>query len=223
MSLAPRATIMASCLFLGVSLGLCLQVLRITATPQEFRSLARLSMLAPDDLPQEIRRPDQTEEDISKNFHAIKQALESPILQRRTLERVRLLHPELKDRTVHIQVAQAKATRVLNVLSTSTDPRYSKIFLDVLLEEFLAFTTHTRPHPTDAVLAQIFSSFGLADPKAAVRERATTAAENIVEWEIPLFVGLIGGGVLGAATGSFARGRILPPPTLAQSPSSASL
>lgn len=107
--------------------------------------------------------------------------LESEELSRRTLERMRLRFSELKPRNVDISVRQPRGSSHFYVLAQSGEPSYTQLFLDLLLDEF-----SVADHP-----------FG----KVVVQERATVAAEQTENWNLPLTVGVIVGGFIGIVFG----------------------
>jgi myosin heavy subunit len=52
---------------------------------------------------------------------------------------VRRLHPDLKDSEVEIHVTQTRGSTIFNVLATGREPSYTRIYLDALLDECVAF------------------------------------------------------------------------------------
>lgn len=65
--------------------------------------------------------------------------LNSGELRRRALERMRGEHPELKEIDVDIKVTQTKGSAILNVTSRGEEPKFTRLFLDSLLCEYVAF------------------------------------------------------------------------------------
>ncbi|OYW73458.1 MAG: hypothetical protein B7Z37_21440 [Verrucomicrobia bacterium 12-59-8] len=78
------------------------------------------------------------------HYGTIIETIESAEMKRRALERVRALNPNLKDKDVEILAAQVKGTTMFGVQAVSTDGKYAKIFLDALLDEFIAFRQSVR-------------------------------------------------------------------------------
>ncbi len=135
-------------LLLTASIGVCVQALRITGRPQEFRSLAKL--VAGGTL---MSNNEFTWKEQQQDFYGtIIETVESADMKRRALERVRALHPDLKDSDVEIRVAQTKGSAIFNILATGSEPRYTKIFLDALLEEFIAFRQSIREQAQGKVI-----------------------------------------------------------------------
>lgn len=64
--------------------------------------------------------------------------LESGRLRNNALDRVRGLHPDLKEINVDIRVTQTKGSSILNVLAQSKDQKYTSIYLNALLDEYIA-------------------------------------------------------------------------------------
>ncbi len=77
-------------------------------------------------------------------YGTIIEPLESAELKRRALERVRALNPDLREVDVEIRVVQTKGSAIFNILATGTEPKYTRIFLDALLDEFIAFRQSMR-------------------------------------------------------------------------------
>jgi len=137
-------------LLLTASIGVCVQALRITGRPQEFRSLAKLvagGQLAFND--------NVTWREQQQDFYGtIIETIESAEMKRRALDRVRALNPDVKDSDVEIRVAQTKGSAIFNVLATGSEPKYTKIFLDALLDEFIAFRQSIREQAQGKVIQQ---------------------------------------------------------------------
>jgi len=137
-------------LLLTASIGVCVQALRITGRPQEFRSLAKLvagGQLAFND--------SVTWREQQQDFYGtIIETVESAEMKHRALERVRALNPDVKDSDVEIRVAQTKGSAIFNILATGSEPKYTRIFLDALLDEFIAFRQNIREQAQGKVLQQ---------------------------------------------------------------------
>ncbi len=140
-------------LLLTASIGVCVQALRITGRPQEFRSLAKLvagGTLAFND--------NVTWREQQADFYGtIIETIESAEMKRRALDRVRALNPDVKDSDVEIRVAQTKGSAIFNILATGSEPKYTKIFLDALLDEFIAFRQSIREQAQGKVLQQFLT------------------------------------------------------------------
>ncbi|MBK8038017.1 MAG: polysaccharide biosynthesis tyrosine autokinase [Verrucomicrobiaceae bacterium] len=72
---------------------------------------------------------------------------------RKARERVHALHPDLKDSDVEIRVAQTKGSAIFNILATGSEPKYTQIFLNSLLDEFIAFRQSIREQAQGKVLS----------------------------------------------------------------------
>ena len=137
-------------LLLTASIGVCVQALRITGRPQEFRSLAKLvaggTMVINDSITWREQQQDF--------YGTIIETVESAEMKRRALERVRALNPDVKDSDVEIRVAQTKGSAIFNILATGSEPKYTRIFLDALLDEFIAFRQSIREQAQGKVIQQ---------------------------------------------------------------------
>ena len=137
-------------LLLTASIGVCVQALRITGRPQEFRSMAKLVAGG-----QMVFNDNVTWREQQADFYGtIIETIESAEMKRRALERVRALNPDVKDSDVEIRVAQTKGSAIFNILATGSEPKYTKIFLDALLDEFIAFRQSIREQAQGKVLQQ---------------------------------------------------------------------
>lgn len=136
-------------LLLTASIGVCVQALTITGKPQIFRSLAKLvaggRMVANGDL--------QWQEQLQDFYGTIIETIESAEMIRKARERVHALHPDLKDSDVDIRVAQTKGSAIFNILATGSEPKYTQIFLNSLLDEFIAFRQSIREQAQGKVLS----------------------------------------------------------------------
>lgn len=146
----PRLIIILGCAFIGASIGTALQVLRITKKPQEFRSLAKLVAGGQLVFNDSVSWREQQED----FYGTIIETIESAEMSRRALERVRALNPDLKDCDVAIRVARTKGSAIFNILATGSEPKYTKIFLDALLDEFISFRQSIREQAQGKVLQQ---------------------------------------------------------------------
>ncbi len=148
----PRLIIILGFAAIGASIGTGLQALRTTGRPQEFRSLAKLVAGGQLALNDSINWRDQQQD----FYGTIIETLESAEMSRRALERVRALNPDLKDKEcdVAIRVAQTKGSAIFNILATGPEPKYTRIFLDALLDEFIAFRQNIREQAQGKVLQQ---------------------------------------------------------------------
>jgi len=136
-------------LLLTASIGVCVQALTITGKPQVFRSLAKLvaggRMVANNDY--------SWQEQLTDFYGTIIETIESAEMIRKARERVHALFPDMKDSDVEIRVAQTKGSAIFNILATGSEPKYSQIFLNALLDEFIAFRQSIREQAQGKVLS----------------------------------------------------------------------
>lgn len=175
-----RILIILSCIFVGATAGVCHSVLQITSQPSVFRSLAKIvagGSLNANDLP-----PDY--------FTTIIETLESAELNRKAQERVQALHPEHKHSPVDIRVVQSNGSAIFNILASGSEPKYTQIYLNALLDEFVIFRQSIREKANKDVLG------------VAVMERATSASEHTPDWKMPIILSGVGGAVFGLVIGA---------------------
>ncbi len=128
-------------LLLTASIGVCVQALRITGTPQQYISLAKLvaggRMV--------VGGSSVGYQDYLNDFYGtIIETLESSEMRRNALERVRTLYPDLREADVEVRVNQNKGSAIFNVAVLGSDKDYVKTFLNALLDEFKNFRERNR-------------------------------------------------------------------------------
>ncbi|MBL9134127.1 MAG: hypothetical protein JNG86_23135, partial [Verrucomicrobiaceae bacterium] len=136
-------------LLLTASIGVCVQALTITGKPQVFRSLAKLVAGGKMVIGNEVNWQEQLQD----FYGTIIETIESAEMIRKARERVHALHPDLKDSDVEIRVAQTKGSAIFNILATGSEPKYTQIFLNALLDEFIAFRQSIREQAQGKVLS----------------------------------------------------------------------
>lgn len=162
-------------ILIGAVAAVVFQVQRITGSPREYISLAKIVVSAPgtgfaasmDDV-----------------YGTIIETLESAEMRRRALDRMRVLYPELKECEIEVTVRQLKGSAIFNIVARGAEPKYTRIYLDALLDEYMAFRASMSPPP--------------GSPTVAIMERASGAVEDIQDWTAPLASAIIVGGGLGA-------------------------
>lgn len=172
-----------ACMFFGACLSIGWLALHLTGKPQVFRSLAKVVVASRMNVP--TGEPDQKFD----FYDTIIETLESTELNREAAERVHALHPELKVSGVEIRVVQTKGSAIFNVLATGSEPRYTQIFLNALLDEFMTIRQQ--------IAEKGRGEFG----NIHIQERATTAAEHVDDRKMPIMLGGLGGGFLGLLVG----------------------
>ncbi len=142
-----RLLIILVCAFIGAGAGAALQAFRITKKLPGFRSVAKVVTGG--------KMEDANWREIQSDFYGtIIETIESAEMKRRALERIRALNPDLKDADVDIRAVRNKGSAIVNIIATGPDPKYTRIFLNALLDEFIAFRQHIRELSQGKVLQQ---------------------------------------------------------------------
>lgn len=136
-------------LLLTASIGVCIMALRITGKPDTYQSLAKL-VAGGRIVAQEGNVGWQ--EQLTDFYGTIIETLESAEMKKRALARVHALHPDLKDTNVEIRVAQTKGSAIFNVFAVGSEKTFTKIFLDAMLDEFVAFRQQIREQGLERAL-----------------------------------------------------------------------
>ena len=172
-----RVILILGCTLVGATVGFLFQARRITSNPQEFRSVAKLVAGG------------QTLSDGSANGHeqhadfygTIIETLESAEMKRRAFERVRALNPDLEEADVDIRVAQTKGSAIFDIVATSIDPEYCTIFLDALLDEFIAYRQSLGTQAGGKTLEQFLQAVASQQKKMEETFEAAEQAQAKVE------------------------------------------
>ncbi len=88
-------------------------------------------------------------------YGTIIETIESNEMRRRALDRTRALHPDLKESEVETKVTQNKGSAIFNVRALGTDPKYTRVFLDSLLDEFIGFRNQIREQQKNKALTKL--------------------------------------------------------------------
>jgi len=138
-------------MFFGACGGVIWSALLITSKPQVFRSLAKLVAGG-----RTVGGEDLTAQEQRQDFYGtITETLESAEVYRKARERVNSLHPDLKNSDVEIRVVRAKGSAIFNILATGSEPKYTQIFLNALLDEFIAIRVSIREQAQGKVLQSV--------------------------------------------------------------------
>ena len=129
-------------LLLTASIGICFKALMITGKPQEYISLAKL--VAGGRMVSNTAGAPGYMEYLQDFYGTVIETLESAAMRRQAMERVRLLNPDLKECDVDVHVTQNKGSAIFNVAAIGTEPKFTRVFLDSLLDEFRAFRDQIR-------------------------------------------------------------------------------
>jgi polysaccharide biosynthesis transport protein len=129
-------------LLLTASIGVCFNALRITGKPQEYVSLAKL--VAGGRMSAGNGSAIAYVEHLQDFYGTIIESIESHGLRREALERIRATHPDLKESDVDIHVTQNKGSAIFNVTAVGSEPKFTKEFLNSILDSFMSFREKNR-------------------------------------------------------------------------------
>ena len=97
----------------------------------------------------------QYQDYIQDFYGTIIETVESSEMRRRALDRLKALNPDLKETPVEVKVTQNKGSAIFNVAAKGADPKFTKIFLDCLLDEFVAFRNQIREQQRNKALTTL--------------------------------------------------------------------
>lgn len=136
--------------------------------PPQYVSLAKL--VAGGRMVSNIGSGPQYQEYLQDFYGTVIETLESAEMRRHALERVRALNPDLKEADVDIHVTQNKGSAIFNVAAIGTDPKFTRVFLDALLDEFRAFREQIREQQRNKALTAMAED--VVKREAANKEKA---------------------------------------------------
>lgn len=135
-------------LLLTASIGVCVAALWLMSKPITYTSIAKLvaggRMVAQGEL--------NWQETMQDFYGTIIETLESTDLKKKALDRVHALHPEMKDAEVEIKVTQTRGSAIFNVFAIGAEQKYTKIFLEALIDEFVLFRQQIREQGLERAL-----------------------------------------------------------------------
>jgi hypothetical protein len=117
-----------------------LQSLQITGKKTQYYALGRI--VAGQISPSLPNQGDGEVGELSKtpDFYGTQmELLESGAIRVRALERMRKVHPDQTEIDVQIRVSRTNGSSILNVAAVGEEPKYTRQFLDALLDEFFSF------------------------------------------------------------------------------------
>lgn len=129
-------------LMLTAAIGVCTMALKDAGKPQSFSSLAKL--VAGGRVVGAQQGAGSYLEYLTDFYGTIIETLESSEMRRRALERVSALNPDLKESDVEIRVLQNRGSAIFNVAAVGSDQKYTRVYLDALLDEFMLFREQER-------------------------------------------------------------------------------
>ncbi|MCA1963442.1 MAG: polysaccharide biosynthesis tyrosine autokinase [Prosthecobacter sp.] len=123
-------------LVLTACIGVSIAVIRHSSRPVAYKSLAKLvaggRVVANDG---SVGWSDN----LTDFYGTIIETLESAEIRKRALNRMHMLHPDMKDANIEVKVAQTKGSAIFNIFAIGPEPKYVQYFLDALLDEFVNF------------------------------------------------------------------------------------
>lgn len=133
-----RLGIILGCACIGALIGAKFQEYRILGRPEAFRSEAKLVAKV-----QFINR-ELEERKLGLIEGTTSDTLESAEMSRRARERVRALYPDVHEYDVAISAVASKGSGCITIHATGQEPKHTRIFLDALLDEFIALRLGVR-------------------------------------------------------------------------------
>lgn len=144
-----RIVIVLAFMLVGAYLGFRRQIKFALDRPSVFCSLAKV--VAGGNLSSGGPQWKEVQQDF---YGTIRETLESAEMKRRAMERVRALNPDVAECDVGTRAVQTPGSAIITIMATGAEPKYTRLFLDALLDEFIAFRQSIREQSQGKVLQQ---------------------------------------------------------------------
>lgn len=113
--------------------------------------------------------------------------IQSQELRRRALERLRAMHPELKDSDVEIRAAQTKGAAIITVTGVGEDGKYTRVFVNALLDEYVAlnkeFIGQSLSYDANKIIGEVVVREKQVEELSSKLSDATKSGKNSIEIE----------------------------------------
>lgn len=150
----------------------CVVLVGCNRQPAQYTSLAKLA--AGGRISGNVASAPQYKDYMTDFYGTIVETLESGVMHRRAAERVQALNPDLKKTEVVVRVSQSKGSAIFNVSAVGSDPKYTRVFLDALLDEFRAFREQIREQQRNKALTTLAED--LVKREKALKEKSERLA-----------------------------------------------
>lgn len=108
-------------------------------------------------------------------YGTIIETLESAELRKNAKERVQALYPDMRPSAVELKVTQNKGSAIFNVAAIGSEPKFTRMFLDALLDEFRAFREQIREQQRNKAINTLVED--VVKRESRVKELSTKVAE----------------------------------------------
>lgn len=174
-------------LLLTAAIAVCVQALAITGKTTEYSAIGRV--VAGMQINAGGNQNDKVvNQMMPQDFYGTQmEILESGELRRRALERVRSLHPELKEIDVEIRVTQTKGSSILNVAAVGAEAKYTRVYLEGILDEYIAFGKEMVQNSVTAEMNKVIEE--VLSREKTVKEKSLNLENFLKNNDIVIFEG----------------------------------
>lgn len=164
----------------GAVAGVIVASLRVTGKPLVFHSMAKVitgGRMSDSAVP----KWQETHQDF---LGTLIEMLESPEMLRKARVRVHTLHSHLNESDVRIEARQTKGNLIITVLASGTDPRYTQVLLNAVLDEYMAFQQVLREqasgNASSSFLQEVVKEQKTMEEASDAKVAAESDAKNIL-------------------------------------------
>lgn len=143
-------------LLLLSAMMVCATVLYITSRPTEYIAMGQLLVGTSVNAAERLTGNNMVNNMMPQDYYGTQiEILESAELRRRVLDRIRSLHSELEEIAVDVRVTQNKGSSILRVIGIGGEAKYTKAYVDALLDEFMAYKREMLSKSFDSATLKI--------------------------------------------------------------------
>ncbi|WP_038171366.1 polysaccharide biosynthesis tyrosine autokinase [Verrucomicrobium sp. BvORR106] len=174
-------------LLLTAAIALCVQTLRITGKPVEFRTIGRIHAGTMVNANASQNSSTLVNFNLAEFYGTQIEILNGPELRKRALLVVRTTHAELAEIDVDIRVVQTKGSSILNVIATGKEREYVKVFATALLDQYIAFRKEMIEDSSTTVMNRIVEQVLQSEKK--VKEAQSDLETFLKDNDVVIFEG----------------------------------
>lgn len=174
-------------LLLTAAIALCVQTLRITGKPVEYRTIGRIHAGTMVNANASQNSSTLVNFNLAEFYGTQIEILNGPELRKRALLVVRTTHPELAEIDVDVRVVQTKGSSILNVIATGKEREYVKVFATALLDQYIAFRKEMIEDSSTTVMNRIVEQVLQSEKK--VKEAQSDLETFLKDNDVVIFEG----------------------------------
>ncbi len=139
------------------TIAVSVQALRITGKPTEYVAAGKLVCGVNFSNNNNGNRIAFSQVSMPSDFYGTQiEIIEGYEVRLRALERIRSLHPELNETAVAVRATKNKDSTILSIKAKGFDPKYTRLYLDSLLDEYINYFRDDRCFKPPSDVGKVF-------------------------------------------------------------------